>query len=107
VVKRRTDLAKECYLQQVDDEDKATATSSRVLRVGADSIGALAIRGNLGTLVINALASLTAVTLDRCVSFQKENEIEAAKQGRTAESRRAGFTGPCGQDAAYSDSGGE
>jgi two-component system, OmpR family, sensor histidine kinase KdpD len=79
--KDEQDLAKECYLQQVDDEDKATATSSRVLRVGADSIGALTIRGNLGTLVINALASLTAVTLDRCVSFQKENEIEAASKG--------------------------
>lgn len=75
------DLAKECYLQQVDDEDRSTQTSRRVLRAGADSIGALAIRGNLGTLIINALASLTAVTLDRCVSFQKESQIEAANKG--------------------------
>ncbi len=79
--KDEPDLARECYLQQVDDEDKTTATSRRVLRAGADSIGALAIRGNLGTLVTNALASLTAVTLERCVSFQKENEIEAANKG--------------------------
>ena len=79
--KDEQDLARECYLQQVDDEDKATATSRRVLRAGADSIGALTIRGNLGTLVTNALASLTAVTLDRCVSFQKESEIEEANKG--------------------------
>ena len=79
--KDEQDLARECYLQQVDDEDKATATSRRVLRAGADSIGALTIRGNLGTLVTNALASLTAVTLERCVSFQKESEIEEANKG--------------------------
>ncbi len=79
--KDEQDLARECYLQQVDDEDKATSTSRRVLRAGADSIGALTIRGNLGTLVTNALASLTAVTLDRCVSFQKESEIEEANKG--------------------------
>jgi two-component system, OmpR family, sensor histidine kinase KdpD len=75
------DVAKECYLQQTDDEDKTTGTSRRLLRAGADSVGALAIRGNLGPIVTNALASLTAVTLDRCVSFEKESQIEAAHQG--------------------------
>ncbi len=78
--KDEQDLAKECYLQQADDEDRATATSRRLLRAGAESIGALAIRGQLGPLVINALASLTAIALDRCVSFQKESQIEAAHQ---------------------------
>jgi two-component system sensor histidine kinase KdpD len=74
------DLARDCYLAQEDDEDKATRVSKRLLRKGADSIGAIAIRGDLGLLVVNALASLTAITLDRCISFQKENEIEAAHQ---------------------------
>src|SRR5579862_949149 len=74
--KGEQDLAKECYLQQIDDEEKATATSRRLLRVGAESIGALAIRGGLGPIVTNALASLTAITLDRRVSFEKESEIE-------------------------------
>ena len=78
--KDEQDIAKECYLQQADDEDRSTATSRRLLRAGADSVGALAIRGQLGPLVINALASLTAISLDRCVSFQKESEIEAANQ---------------------------
>ena len=48
--------------------------------MGADTIGAIAIRGELSPLVANALASLTAVTLDRCVSFEKETRIEAAHQ---------------------------
>jgi len=75
------ELAKECYLQQTDDEDRVTGTSRRLLRAGGNSIGALAIRGSTGPIVTNALASLTAVTLDRCVSFEKESQIEAAHQG--------------------------
>jgi two-component system sensor histidine kinase KdpD len=74
------ELAKECYLAQADDEDTMTRTSRRVLRTGADSIGAIAIRGNLGVLVVDALASLTAITLDRCVTFEKESQIETAHQ---------------------------
>jgi two-component system, OmpR family, sensor histidine kinase KdpD len=73
-------LAKDCYLAQADDEDHATRTSRRLLRVGADSIGAMAIRGDLGPLVVDALTSLTAVTLDRCVFFAKESQVEAAHQ---------------------------
>jgi two-component system, OmpR family, sensor histidine kinase KdpD len=74
------DLAKECYLAQADDENYTTHTSRRLLRVGADSIGAMAIRGDLGPLVVDALTSLTAVTLDRCVFFAKESQVEAAHQ---------------------------
>jgi two-component system sensor histidine kinase KdpD len=74
------ELAKECYLAQTDDEDRASQTSRRLLRVGADSIGAMAIRGDLGPLVVDALTSLTAVTLDRCVFFAKETQVEAAHQ---------------------------
>jgi two-component system, OmpR family, sensor histidine kinase KdpD len=74
------ELAKQCYLAQADDEDKVARISRRLLRRGADSIGAVAIRGDLGSLVVDALASLTAITLDRCISFQKESQIEAANQ---------------------------
>jgi len=74
------ELAKECFLAQVDDDDQRTQTARRVLRAGADSIGAMAVRGDLGPLVADALASLTAVTLDRCVSFEKESQVEAAHQ---------------------------
>jgi two-component system, OmpR family, sensor histidine kinase KdpD len=75
------ELAKECFLAQADDENHVTHTYRRLLRVGNDSIGAIAIRGDLGRLVLDALASLTAVTLDRCVVFAKESEVEAAHQG--------------------------
>src|SRR5579863_7663550 len=53
---------------------------AQLLRSGADSIGAIAIRGNLSPLVTNALASLAAIALDRCVTFEKESQIEAAHQ---------------------------
>ena len=74
------DLAKECFFLHSDSEDAATRTSMRVLRVGNSSVGAIVIRGDLNPLVMNALASLAAVTLDRCVSFEKESQIEAAHQ---------------------------
>jgi two-component system sensor histidine kinase KdpD len=74
------DLAKECFFLHVDNEDPMTRTSMRVLRIGNNSVGAIAVRGSLSPLVMNALASLTAVTLDRCESFEKESRIEAAHQ---------------------------
>ena len=74
------DRAKECFVLNEDSEDLATQTSMRVLRIGSSSVGAIAIRGNLSPLVTNALASLAAITLDRCVSFEKESRIEAAHQ---------------------------
>lgn len=74
------DVAKDCYFTLADREDSVTRTSTRVLRVGSNVVGAIAIRGNLGPLVTNALASLAAITLDRCVSFEKESQIEAAHQ---------------------------
>jgi two-component system, OmpR family, sensor histidine kinase KdpD len=74
------ELAKECYLSQTDDENRTARTSRRLLRAGNQSIGAIAIRGELGPLVVDALASLTAIALDRCVSFEKESQIEAAHQ---------------------------
>jgi two-component system sensor histidine kinase KdpD len=74
------ELATECYIGQVDDEDGATRTSRRLLRVAGNSIGAIAIRGSLAPLVADALASLTAIALDRCVTFGKESQVEAAHQ---------------------------
>ena len=74
------DPAKECFLLHADSDNEATGTSLRVLRIGNESVGAIAIRGDLSPLVIDALASLAAITLDRCVSFEKESRIEAAHQ---------------------------
>jgi two-component system, OmpR family, sensor histidine kinase KdpD len=74
------DVAKECFFLHVDDENAVTRTSQRLLRVGTNTVGAIAIRGHLSPLVTDALASLAAIALDRCVSFEKESRIEAAHQ---------------------------
>jgi two-component system sensor histidine kinase KdpD len=72
--------AKDCFIAQADAHDAASHTSKRVLRVGSNAVGAIAIRGNLSRLVTDALASLAAIALDRCVSFENESRIEAANQ---------------------------
>jgi two-component system sensor histidine kinase KdpD len=79
-LKDEMDLAKECFLLQAEGTDPIDRTTRRQLRIGSETIGALVIRGNLSSLVANALASLAAITLDRCVSFEKESSIEAAHQ---------------------------
>ena len=72
--------AKDCFIAQGDTHDAASHTCKRVLRVGSNAVGAIAIRGNLSRLVTDALASLAAIALDRCVSFENESRIEAANQ---------------------------
>ena len=74
------DLAKECYFVQENKDDPLSGISVRVLRTRSTSVGAIAIRGTLGPLVTDALASLAAITLERCVSFEKEIQIEQAHQ---------------------------
>ena len=74
------DLAKECFFLNADNEDPVNRTSQRLLWVGTNTVGAIDIRGSLDSLVTDALASLAAITLDRCVSFENESRIEAAHQ---------------------------
>jgi two-component system sensor histidine kinase KdpD len=74
------DLAKDCFFMHADSEDSVNRISTRVLRIGNSTVGALAVRGSLSPLVTDALASLAAITLDRGVSFEKESRIEAAHQ---------------------------
>jgi two-component system sensor histidine kinase KdpD len=44
-------------------------------------VGALALRGELSPLVVDALASLAALVIDRHQSFEKEERAESASQG--------------------------
>ncbi|MGD0913262.1 MAG: ATP-binding protein [Terracidiphilus sp.] len=74
------ELARRCFVEQTEGEYKTAGIKQRVLRAGANSVGAIVVKGNLGSLVADALASLTAIALDRCVSFEKESSIEAAHQ---------------------------
>jgi len=78
--KDEMELAKECFLVRTEGMDAMTQTTRRQLRSGPSVVGALAIRGKIDPLVADALASLAAITLDRSVSFEKENRIEAAHQ---------------------------
>jgi two-component system sensor histidine kinase KdpD len=74
-------LAKECYLRNFSQDDPQTHTSQRVLQAGSGSVGALVVRGELDLLVVDALASLAALVIDRHQSFEKEERAEAASQG--------------------------
>jgi two-component system sensor histidine kinase KdpD len=74
------EIARQCFIDNADFLDAASRTAMRVLRIGSKAVGAIAIRGSLGPLVTDALASLAAIALDRCVSFENESRIEAAHQ---------------------------
>ena len=75
------DLAKDCYLREAAGDDARARTSLRILVTGSGPVGALAVRGNLSPLVVDALAALAAVAIDRHQSFEKEDRAEAASRG--------------------------
>jgi two-component system sensor histidine kinase KdpD len=74
------DLAKQCYLSNEAQDDPQTQTAQRILRAGSESVGALVVRGKLSALVVDALASLAAIAIDRHRSFEKEDRAETARQ---------------------------
>ena len=75
------DEVRSTYFTEHNEDDSVTATSRRVLRSGARSIGSLVICGHsLDTASINATASLTAVAIERARSFSAESSAEAARQ---------------------------
>ena len=69
-------LAKECYLRAKAQDDSNTQTSERILSTGSGSVGALVVRGLLSPLVVDALASLAAIAIDRHQSFEHEDRAE-------------------------------
>lgn len=72
------ECARDAFLMNAGDDDRQTSTWRRILRIGNRTIGAIALRGALSPLVVDALAALAALALDRFVSFAKESNIEAA-----------------------------
>lgn len=74
------DLAKECFLRDTSQDDASTQTWQRVLRSGPRPVGALVVRGKLSPLVMDALASLAAIAIDRYQGFEKEERAESAKK---------------------------
>lgn len=75
------ELAKQCYLSEAAKDDIFTGTWKRILLAGSGPVGALVIRGNLSPLVVDALASLAAIAIDRYESFEKEERAQAASKG--------------------------
>jgi len=74
------DVAKECYLQDAPHDEPKTETTQRILKAGFGPVGALVVRGKLSTLVVDALASLAAVAMDRHQSFEKEERAGTEKK---------------------------
>jgi two-component system sensor histidine kinase KdpD len=76
------DLSKECYLRNAAQDDPQTETAQRLLQTssGVKPLGALVVRGKLSSLVLDGLAALAAIAIDRHQSFEKEERAETAKQ---------------------------
>jgi two-component system sensor histidine kinase KdpD len=73
-------IAKTAYLLDKDDDDPETRTTQRLIRIGTTATGALAIRGEVGPMIASAIASLTAIALERYRSFDNETRAESAQQ---------------------------
>jgi len=74
-------LAKDFYLLPNTKDDLLTGTWRRILVAGPGPVGALVVRGNISPLVMNALASLAAIAIDRHQSFENEERAENASKG--------------------------
>ena len=74
------DIAKECYLHQAEGDRGLTSLSQRLLRSGPEVLGALVVRGDLNPLVVDAFASLAAITMDRHQWFEREERAETARK---------------------------
>jgi two-component system sensor histidine kinase KdpD len=74
-------LARNAYYRDKEEFDPDTNSWSCPLRLGARPVGGLALcGGKLTPLMANAIASLSAIALERARSFEKEHRAEAARQ---------------------------
>ncbi|MGA3029061.1 MAG: ATP-binding protein [Bryobacteraceae bacterium] len=74
-------LARATYFQDRITETAHPYRWTRVLRLGTTSVGALVLEGaELDALTVNAVASLTAIALERVRSFDRESLAEAGRQ---------------------------
>ena len=74
-------LARSAYFQDGTLQGSNVHTWAHVLRLGSKPIGAVALHGpELDRLTLVAVASLTAIAMERARSFEKESRAEAAHQ---------------------------
>jgi two-component system sensor histidine kinase KdpD len=73
-------IAKSAYITERNEDDRDTLTMQRVIRIGAASTGAMAIRGQVDPLIANSIASLAAIAFERYRSHEKESRTESERQ---------------------------
>ena len=74
------DLARDCFLSETAKDEPSTGTWRRILVAGPGPVGALVVRGRLSPVIVDALASLAAMAMDRHQSFEKEARAENASK---------------------------
>jgi two-component system sensor histidine kinase KdpD len=74
-------LSAELSLLDREHDDRESETSKRVLQASSGPVGTLVVRGKLSPVVVDALASLAAIAMDRHQSFEKEEKADAARKG--------------------------
>jgi two-component system sensor histidine kinase KdpD len=81
---KMADRARASYYQDVDRFDRATGTWFVPLRLGGKPFGSLALSDTTMTsMVATALASLSAIVLERSRSFEREYRAEAVRQAES------------------------
>src|SRR3984957_1535215 len=79
------DEVRATYFHEISENDLASCTFKRVLRLGTRPVGAIYIAGpsdenRLDPRSVDAIASLSAIALERAHSFAAESSAEAAKR---------------------------
>lgn len=73
--------ARTAWISEKNEDNRVAHTWSRVLRLDRKNIGALALRANyMSPMVVDAVASIAAIALERSHSLEKETRAEAARQ---------------------------
>ncbi|MGA2219861.1 MAG: ATP-binding protein [Terracidiphilus sp.] len=78
------DAASESLLAGTSQDDSRADTHQRILHSGLQSgtvpVGRLVVRGKISPLVLDALAALAAIAIDRHQSFENEERAETASK---------------------------
>jgi two-component system sensor histidine kinase KdpD len=73
-------IAKTAYMTDRNEDDREAGITQRVIRIGSRSIAALAIGGEIDPMIVNSIASLAAIALERHSSYEKEARAQSAQQ---------------------------
>lgn len=73
-------IARQTYLEGISFDNLHTQTGARILKVNSRTVGSLAVRGRITPLVMDALASLAELAIERGSSLENEERAEKVKQ---------------------------